>query len=267
MNQQEFISKIWNFYRANKRHFAWRDNPTPYYVFVSEVMLQQTQTFRIIDKFELFISHFPDFNTLAQAPFVDVLRCWKGLGYNRRAKFIQQAAQIICTKHDGVLPSLPEELVKLPGIGPATACSIPTFAFNKPTVFIETNIRAVFIHEYFPSQENITDAQLMPLIQSTVDIKNPRDWYYALMDYGVFLKKNHKNPSRKSKHHVKQSKFEGSNRQLRGKILEQLLLFKKCTAHELAGVCASTEDKIDSITQDLINENLIEFDNNSFRIK
>jgi A/G-specific adenine glycosylase len=266
MNQQEFINKIWDFYRANKRNFAWRDNPTPYNVFVSEIMLQQTQTFRIIDKFELFISIFPDFKTLAEAHFVDVLRCWKGLGYNRRAKFIQQAAQIIYTQHNAQLPNTPEELVKLPGIGPATACSIPTFAFNQPTVFIETNIRAVFIHEFFPNQENISDAQLMPLIKNTVDLQNPREWYYALMDYGVFLKKTHKNPSRKSKHHVTQSKFEGSGRQLRGKILE-LLLAQSYASEDDFSIFQHPQAQITSALEELENEKIIcRTQNNLFKI-
>jgi A/G-specific adenine glycosylase len=267
MNIKTFQQKIWDFYSANKRDFAWRLNPTPYHVFVSEIMLQQTQTFRIIDKFELFITRFPDFKTLAQAPFVDVLECWKGLGYNRRAKFIQQAAQHIWTNYHGELPSDPNVLVKLPGIGPATSCSIVSFAFNLPTFFIETNIRAVYLHEFFPNQTEIHDKELMPLVEQTADTENPRDWYYALTDYGVHLKKEFKNPCKKSKHYTKQSKFEGSDRQLRGKVLEQLLLFKRCSPSELAELCASSEDKMYSITQDLINENLIEFDNNFFIIK
>ena len=253
----EFRKKVWDFYSANKREFAWRSHPTEYNVFVSEIMLQQTQTFRIIDKFELFVTTFPDFQTLADAQFVDVLRCWKGLGYNRRAKFIQQAAQLICSQHKGKLPQNPADLVELPGIGPATSCSIATFAFNAPTTFIETNIRAVFLHEFFPEQTEVSDKQILPLVQATVDPENPREWYYALMDYGVFLKKTHANPSRKSKHHVKQSKFEGSDRQIRGHILETLLTLGPCSFHELAEELKCEEERLQKIIAALLTEDLI----------
>lgn len=254
---QAFTQKIWEFYSANKREFAWRSNPSEYNVFVSEIMLQQTQTFRIIDKFELFVTTFPDFKTLADAPFVEVLRCWKGLGYNRRAKFIQQTAQLICSQHHGKLPASPAELVKLPGIGPATSCSITTFAFNTPTTFIETNVRTVFLHEFFSHQTKVPDKDLLPLVIATVDPVNPREWYYALMDYGVFLKKEHKNPSRKSKHHVKQSRFEGSDRQIRGKILELLLALGPCSFQELAETLKCEEERLQKIIDALVSENFI----------
>lgn len=263
-----FKKKVWDFYSANKREFVWRSKPTEFNVFVSEIMLQQTQTFRIIDKFELFISTFPDFQTLANAPFVDVLRCWKGLGYNRRAKFIQQAAQIIWSQYNGKLPKNPAELVKLPSIGPATSCSIATFAFNTPTIFIETNVRAVFIHEFFQNQTEITDKELLPLVEKTVCHSNPREWYYALMDYGVFLKKTQKNPSRKSKHHVKQSKFEGSDRQIRGQIIQALLTHGPCLFSELAEELTCKEERLQKIIDALLSENLIKIsDSQRFFIK
>lgn len=260
---QAFTKKIWDFYSANKREFAWRSHPSPYHVFVSEIMLQQTQTFRIIDKFELFVTTFPDFQSLANASFVDVLRCWKGLGYNRRAKWIQQAAQIICSEHNGSLPANPAELVKLPGIGPATSCSIATFAYNTPTTFIETNVRAVFLHEFFPEQTAIADKELINLVTATVDKNNPREWYYALMDYGVVLKKEHKNPSRNSKHHVKQSKFIGSDRQIRGQILEALLTLGPCSFGELQEALACEEDRLNKILDGLLLENMLRQQANS----
>jgi len=253
-----FVQKIWGFYRAYKRPFQWRDTPKPYYVFVSEIMLQQTQTNRSIEKFSEFITAFPTFEHLANAPFVDVLRVWKGLGYNRRALWIQKSAQIICQDYKGVLPQTPEELEKLPGIGPATARSITAFAGNIPTIFIETNIRSVFLHEFFKDIPDVHDKDLMPLIEKTVDQENPREWYYALMDYGVHLKKTHKNPSRKSKHHVKQSKFEGSDRQIRGRILEQLLALGKCTREELCELCVCEPERLTRIAQELIDDALIQ---------
>jgi len=219
---QTLIQAVSAYYSENKRLFPWRDTPNSYYVFISEVMLQQTQTHRVVPKFEQFIQAFPSMQALALAPLPAVLAAWQGLGYNRRAKFLQQAAQRIMQEHGGVVPESPAELVCLPGIGPATAASIAAFAFNTPTVFIETNIRAVFLHHCFPGQTGISDAELLPLVARGLEGQDPRQWYYALMDYGVMLKKMLPNPSRQSKHHAKQSKFEGSRRQVRGALIRQL---------------------------------------------
>lgn len=260
-NQEQldaFVQKVWEFYRAHKRPFPWRCNPEPYSVFVSEIMLQQTQTGRSVEKFHEFMHAFPTFKSLADAPFVEVLRVWKGLGYNRRALWIQKSAQIVCTEFNESLPQTPEELEKFPGIGPATARSITAFAWDKPTIFIETNIRSVFLHEFFKDVPDVHDKDLMPLIEKTVDQLHPREWYYALMDYGVHLKKTYKNPSRKSKHHTKQSKFEGSDRQIRGRILEQLLALGTCTREELSELCICEPERLEHIVQELINEKLIQ---------
>ncbi len=217
-----FKQIIWSFYRQNGRKFAWRHIHDPYQVVISEVMLQQTQTHRVIDKFELFTLELPTFQALAQASLKDVLSLWQGLGYNRRGMYLHQLGQKVVHDYDGILPANPAILETLPGIGPATASSICAFAFNVPTIFIETNIRTVFIHFFFQGQMSVSDKDIMPLVEQTVDYDNPREWYYALMDYGVMLKKTMPNPSRKSKHYTKQSTFEGSDRQLRGKILKAL---------------------------------------------
>ena len=217
-----FVDTIKTYYRKQRRPFSWRDKPTPYAVFVSEVMLQQTQTHRVEPKFEAFTRMFPSFEVLAAAPLVKVLAAWQGLGYNRRAKFLKESAKMIMEKHGGVLPKEPIDLVELPGIGPATASSLAAFAYNVPTTFIETNVRTVFIHFFCADKKGVDDKELLPLIAQTLDRENPRDWYYALMDYGVMLKKQLVNPSRQSKHHVRQSPFEGSDRQIRGAIVRLL---------------------------------------------
>lgn len=216
----EFISVIWHYYQEHKRHFLWRIHHEPYYVLISEVMLQQTQTHRVIYKFEEFITRFNSFETLAHAPLKDVLLTWQGLGYNRRALYLHKTAQTIVNDYNGILPNSPEILAQLPGVGKATAASICAFAYNQPTVFIETNIRTVFIYFFFKDCSEIKDSEIIPLVKQTVDRNNPREWYYALMDYGVMLKKNMPNPNRKSAHYAKQSKFEGSDRQIRGMILK-----------------------------------------------
>ena len=219
---QAFQSKIWNFYHQNKRAFPWRDEITPYKVTVSEIMLQQTQTSRVVDKFTNWISLFPSWKDLAQASEFKVLQAWQGLGYNRRALALHKIAQFVIQKYNSELPNDPIILVTFPQIGPNTAASICSFAFNKPTTFIETNIRTVFTHEFFPGQNKVCDKELLKLIEKTVDHQNPQEWYYALMDYGNYLKKSLKNINSASKHYKKQSKFKGSQREIRGFIIKQL---------------------------------------------
>lgn len=219
-----FKEAIWHYYNINGRQFPWRQTTNPYNIVVSEVMLQQTQTYRVEPKYLAFIQELNSFAALANAEQRDVIRLWQGLGYNRRALGLQKLAFIIEQDFDGQLPNDPVILETLPTLGHATARSVATFAFNTPTTFIETNIRAVFIHTFFGTQHTtaVHDKELMPLIEQTLDTSNSRTWYYALMDYGVMLKKLFKNPSRKSKHHTQQSKFEGSDRQIRGTILKLL---------------------------------------------
>lgn len=220
--KRAFQAAVLEFYKNNGREFSWRAHITPYRVVVSEIMLQQTQTDRVAKKFTEFLELFPSFVSLARASRADVLKTWQGLGYNRRALFLHELAQTVIKKYKGRLPEARKELISLPGIGVNTAGSVIAFAFNQPTVFIETNIRSVFLHTFFQGQAKITDAQVLPLIELTLDRKNPRQWYWALMDLGVFLKKTLPNPSRQSAHHTKQARFIGSNRQLRGAVIRLL---------------------------------------------
>jgi A/G-specific adenine glycosylase len=183
-------------------------------------MLQQTQVPRVMAKYDEWLKHFPTLQALAQAPLSDVLRQWQGLGYNRRALALRRTAEKIITEYDGRFPKKYEDILELPGIGPYTAGAVMAFAYNKPVPIIETNIRAVFIHFFFKDHAGIHDKELMPLIEGTLHMKNPREWYYALMDYGSMLKATMPNPSRRSVHHAKQSPFKGSNREIRSTILK-----------------------------------------------
>lgn len=258
---QEFKKIIYDYYKDNRRSFIWRENISPYNVVVSEVMLQQTQTERVAQKFPQWLEYFPDLATLAQATTRDVIVAWAGLGYNRRALALHAIAQRVMGEFNGVLPNDPEVLVTCKGIGPNTAGSICAFAFNKPTIFIETNIRAVYIHHFFPGEEKVHDKQLLPLIEETLDHANPRDWYYALMDYGVKLKKEQKNPSRKSKHHTVQSKFEGSERQIRGMILRALTEYGKLSFDDLVATIPREQRRIENNLADLIAEGFVKSHN------
>jgi A/G-specific adenine glycosylase len=220
---RRFRKTILAYYQSHGRELPWRNTGNPYHILVSEIMLQQTQVGRVIEKYEKFLSAFPDFSTLADASLRDVLAIWQGMGYNRRAIALKRIAMEVMISHNGILPSSEEALLKLPGIGKATASSIAAFAFNTPSVFIETNIRRVFIHFFFDDRKNIRDAEILPLVAKTLATTNPRDWYYALMDYGSQLKTTTENPNRRSAHYTRQPSFEGSRRQLRGKILKEIL--------------------------------------------
>ncbi len=218
---------VWNFYNTHGRDFPWRRTRNPYRILVSELMLQQTQTERVMKKYKEFISLFPTFRRLAHASLHEVLSVWQGLGYNRRALFLKRTAEIVDKKYRGHIPRDEKTLRTLPGIGRGTAGALSAFAFDVPTAFIETNIRRVYIHRFFAERKNISDTELLRYVEKTVDTKNPREWYYALMDYGSFLgKAERKNPNVKSAHYKKQSPFRGSERELRGKILRVILTSK-----------------------------------------
>ncbi len=219
---KEFRRRVYAHFEQHGRDFPWRHTIDPYRVLVSEVMLQQTQTFRVVPKYEAFIERFPDAAALAAAPADAVLGSWQGLGYNRRALSLQTAARELVSRHGGVVPSECQALLALPGVGPYTAAAVRAFAFNLPDAFVETNIRTVFIHEFFADAERVRDSELLPLVARTIDTANPRHWYQALMDYGAMLKESN-NASRRSAHHRPQSRFEGSRRQARGIILRSLL--------------------------------------------
>ena len=228
---QSFQKIIYSYYKNFKRDFPFREGITPYKVLISEIMLQQTQTKRVSEKFLEFIEKFPDFSTLSKAPLDKVLKVWKGLGYNRRAVALKKIADIIINDYDGEIPDSIEILKSFPQIGHNTASSIVTFAFNKPTIFIETNIRNVYLYFFFPNKTHVKDKEILQIIEKTIDKKRPRDWYYALMDYGVMLKKTHPELNKKSAHYRKQTPFKGSNRQLRGEVLK--ILIKTETLHKL----------------------------------
>lgn len=220
---REFTERVWGHYREHGRDdLPWRDTTDPYAVLVSEVMLQQTQVARVVPKFAEFLDVFPDVHTLAAAPLDDVIRAWRGLGYNRRALSLRRAAATIVGKHDGRVPDTLEGLVALPGIGHATAAQVLAFAYNVGVPFIETNVRSVYLHEFFRDAEDVPDAALLPLVAATFDHDRPREWFWALMDYGSHLKATVPNPSRRSRHHTRQGRFEGSSRQLRGRLLAVL---------------------------------------------
>jgi len=251
-----FQRTVWDYYRANKRIMPWRTEPTPYYVLVSEMMLQQTHVPRVRQKFASFIRHFPTLQSLAATKLSDVLKAWSGLGYNRRAKFLWQAANMVVNDYAGVLPANQKDLIRLPGIGPNTAGAILAYVYNQPVVFIETNIRSVYIHHFFDdSNEAVSDDDLRVVIAATIPQESPRDWYWALMNYGTHLKATIGSNLQRVKNYKPQSRFEGSRRQIRGQVLRQLAAAPGLSQLELAALI--TDERCDEACQALLAEGLI----------
>ncbi|OPY78035.1 MAG: putative A/G-specific adenine glycosylase YfhQ [Syntrophorhabdus sp. PtaU1.Bin153] len=264
---QAFQRDIYTYYEHHRRDLPWRNTRNPYHILVSEIMLQQTQVERVIEKYGEFIAAFPDVSSLAGASLKDVLGVWQGLGYNRRARALLLAAGIMVTTYGGKVPASVEELSRLPGIGKTTAGEIVAFAFNLPALFIETNIRRVFIHHFFPVESvAVKDREIMSLVEATLDRGHPRDWYYALMDYGTMLAKVVGNPNRRSAHYKKQSSFANSDREIRGAIVRALLKEPVLTRDELQQRVDVEPARMERILSGMMGEGLVREDNGSYRI-
>lgn len=257
---------VWRYYRFHKRSMPWRETCDPYAIFLSEVMLQQTQVGRVSEKYREFIALFPDFAALAAASPAAVVRAWQGLGYNRRALFLHRAAQQVIHRFEGELPRNLIELESLPGVGPATARSIAAFAFNVPVVFIETNIRRVFIHHFFAGRESVSDQELLPLVAVALPERRAREWYWALMDYGAYLARQLPNPNRRSRHYVRQSAFIGSRREVRGRVL-RLLVDGALEETQLADALRGFSHASKEVIEQLIAEGFIERTGTLLRLK
>jgi A/G-specific adenine glycosylase len=262
-----FRRAVYRHFRANPRPMPWRETRDPYHILVSEIMLQQTQVERVRSKYAQFLEAFPTVGHLAKAPLEELLRLWQGLGYNRRAIALKRCAEQIHTEYGGRFPATIPLLESLPGIGPYTARAVAAFAFGVPEPFIETNIRTVFLHFFFHGHDGVTDRRLMPLVGATLDRRDPRHWYYALMDYGAMLKQLHPNPSRRSSHHVRQSPFKGSNRELRSRMLRTIMDRPGVTADMLVGLLAVERGAVERNLVALAREGFVEQRGDGFGIR
>lgn len=260
--ERQFVETVWKYYHDHGRHdLPWRmkSHLRPYNILVSEVMLQQTQVERVVPKYQSFMKQWPTVRRLSTASLGDVLRVWQGLGYNRRAKLLHQCAITIQAKYSGRFPKTYQKLSKLPGVGPYTAGAVMAFAYNEAVPMIETNIRTVYLHHFFKDVTDVSDTDLLQYIEMTLDRKNPREWYWALMDYGTHLKHTRGNLNSKSRHYSKQSRFVGSDREIRGAILRMLIHANAPRSRtQLHRDLTQFEDvRIDAQLENLVREELL----------
>ncbi len=244
----------------------WRRTRDPYKILVSEVMLQQTQVERVIPYYKAFLKKFPNVRALSHAKLSEVLKIWQGLGYNRRAKMLREAAKVLAQKHNGRFPKTAEELEALPGVGPYTAHAVAAFAYNQNVVFVETNIRTAVTHHFFTSKEKTDDAEVFAVLHKTLPKGKSREWYAALMDYGAYLKRSGVRLNARSKHYAKQSVFEGSMRQARGALLKELAK-SPCERTFLIKILGpSRREQVKNAVASLTQEGLIQLRGTRFRL-
>ncbi|MDR2536423.1 MAG: A/G-specific adenine glycosylase [Treponema sp.] len=265
-NIETFSDAVYAHYGAAGRVLPWRENTDPWGVLISEFMLQQTQTERVIPYWKRWTTQWPRPEALHKASLEEALREWSGLGYNRRCRYVKDCARILTEKHDGKVPKTPEKLLPLPGIGAYTAGAIACFAYNYPSIFIETNIRSAVIHFFFADKETVKDAEIFPILEAALDRENPRKWYWALMDYGAALKKTIVNPNRKSANYTKQSRFEGSFRQRRGMVIRSLAYQGPAPMEELCNRTGLESEDLYKALQSLKKEFMVAEEDGIYKI-
>lgn len=239
--QEAFIAAVHKHGRELYRELPWRNTTDPYEVLVSEVMLQQTQVVRVLRYWQRWLERFPTVDALAAASTDVVLESWQGLGYNRRALALKKVAECCSEHYSGTLPQDKDALLALPGIGPSTAAGVRVFSYGLPDMYLETNVRTVYLNEFFADEFDVPDSAVIPLVEQTCDMRDPRAWYYALLDWGAYLKKTLPNPSRRSKHHSVQSAFEGSRRQKRAWLLREVMAAGSISTDALCAALSSAE--------------------------
>ncbi len=269
MTPSAFRKRVFAHYHVQGRHtLPWRKTHDPYKILVSEVMLQQTQVDRVIPFYTNWLEQFPNVHALAKTSLADVLCAWQGLGYNRRAKMLHEAARVVVKEYGGNMPKTVAELEALPGVGPYTARAVAAFAYNQPVVFIETNLRTAVTHHFFRDEGQVRDADILAVLERALPKPpvTPREWYSALMDYGSFLKKSGVRVNKKSATYTKQKTFKGSGREVRGAILRSLA-GKPATAAALRKLFAH-ERSVEVVHQlaALQKEGLIEMHERSFQL-
>lgn len=260
----EFRRAVLEHYRLEGRAFPWRQTADPWAILVSEIMLQQTQTLRVVPKYEAWMKIWPDAASLAVAPLASVYEAWSGLGYNSRAMRLRETARVLARDYGGLPPDDEAALMKLPGLGPYTARAVLAFAYGRPVSLIETNIRSALIFHFFPRAERVRDSELLPAVEATMDRADPRSWYYALMDYGAWLKKREPNPSRRSAAYARQGGFAGSTRQARGAALRALSALGRADLAGLSAHARMDSARIAEAAGCLVAEGILRYEDGAF---
>jgi A/G-specific adenine glycosylase len=262
-----FRRVVLDFFKRSKRSFPWRETHDPYEILVSEIMLQQTQTERVVQKYQQFLEKFPSCEDLAQASVGEVISEWQGLGYYRRALNLHRAAQMVVRDFGAQFPTDVETLRTLPGLGPYTAAAVATFAFGSAVPMIETNIRALYLYCFFPERSSISDREVLEVVEATLDKRDPRRWFYALMDVGVELKRHRKKINHRSKHYARQSRFEGSHRQVRAAVLRLLTENPKVSRQALEKLIKYDSKRVDKALAELEREGFVTGQKGTFALR
>ena len=253
------VESVTSYFRQNRRTMPWRDDLSDnreqrfYQVLVSEMMLQQTQVSRVLPKYDAWMRQYPTMYDAAAASLGEVLMIWQGLGYNRRAKWLYESLKYFC---DSGIPGNLLDVQQLAGIGPNTAAAIKVYVDDKPEVFIETNIRTVVLEHVFESQQNVNDDAIRCVVAAILPKKQVREWYWALMDYGSYLKSQKRSHLHRAASHKPQKPFSGSPRQLRGHVLRHLAQNGPVEYDEVMAVL--DDARTQRVVEQLLHEGLVE---------
>jgi A/G-specific adenine glycosylase len=263
-----------DWYEPRRDAYPWRSTRDPYRVLVSEVMLQQTQASRVVPLYGSFLRRFPSVRALARASRRDVLLAWEGLGYNRRAVSLSDAARDVVRAHGGHLPSDPAALQRLPGIGPYTSAAVASIAFGVPVAAVDTNSRRI-VARVFEGRDPIACSrdQIHVLAQAWLDRSDPGAWNQALMDLGrevcrprprcetcplasvCCFRTSGREPAAPR---PRQGSFEGSMRQVRGAVVQALRSQASATPGGLARLTGHELDRVEGAVGALLAEGLVE---------
>lgn len=257
---ERFQQRVLSYYAQKGRELPWRETTDPYSILVSEVMLQQTQVDRVVPRYRNWLEKWPSVESLAGASRTEVLKEWMGLGYNSRAVRLHETAKVIVDQFNGNVLEALENHRQLPGIGPYTARAVEIFSANKDSAAVDTNIRRILIHEF--SLKNPSDHELQSLAEVCLPRGRSRDWHNALMDYGSLVVTSRRTGIAPK---TKQSRFEGSDRQVRAKVL-RLLLDKQASFEELHKK-TDAGDRLRKILEQMVKEDLLVVKDKHYRVR
>lgn len=261
-------------YAPRRDAYPWRGTRDPYAIWVSEVMLQQTQAARVVPAYRSFLRRFPTVRALAAASRRDVVAEWRGLGYNRRAVRLSEAARVIVRDHGGRIPRDKDELLELPGVGPYTASAVASMGFGEPVAVVDTNVRRVVARVHLGMEgHEVPSEDMSTLADAWLDREDPVTWNQAVMDLGrEVCRPNPKcdvcplagvcrfrlSGAVARRGPRSQGPFEGSSRQVRGAVVSALRSHPWLTPAHLASETGFPVDRVEAAIQALAVDGLVE---------